>query len=462
MSERIAESLTISGVASGGISHVIVTNGFIYNAPQVQSDSLQINTADEVAISNIQIDSDPSAPAQNHGIHILNSGNVSVSDSHISRSRHGIYVQSTDSVRIDQTSIINSGVYGVKAGTLQDNSLVSITNSFIDHSLTDGINSDSGNLYVVNTKIVNSVGTGVYSSSLYCYCSDVIVDTCGSYCFYWLSNSKIEAENCTALNYGITGFEFDGGTALFSNCVASSTVTSFQVSGFVFRFNVEAAVMYNCTSYNNSGDGFLFVANSGLFTISDCTAYNNQDKGFDVRNTGGAFTFSNCTAYQNSNFGFYATAIAKSVALAFDNCVATLNGGDGFSMIAQISKFSSCSASANQGNGFSANGGTAIVVNCYSSSNVLDGFHIINNQALVLPYAVTLVMQNCVATANSQYGFYDGTANTMRNLSYTGNVAVANVVGNYNAAKGATPFFYKLAKDTAVNVFDNVLAELIV
>ncbi len=437
MNSRIAESIVISGAAGNTIEHVIIENGFIYNIPQVLGNSIQIDWADDIIISNIDIDSDPTASASNQGIHIANSGNIFIRESSIYRAFKGILVDSVNALTIDQTSIVSSVDASLYVGAISDSSIITLANSFIDNSRSYGVDANGGNIYIANTQVLNSAADGVFvTSTPYVYLKDVFVDTCQQ-AFYWQGAIKnVEAYNCTALNYSRVGFAMWAGSAILRGCVAFSTVPAtfpFPVNGFFAQQDANA-VMYNCDTAHNDGSGFSFIS-IGSFTFYNCTSLNNNAKGFDIN-----------PALVRGKYIFY-------------NCEASGNNDNGFSGLSTTCNFYSCDAIANTGNGFAVDEGNYVIAGCTASSNIGNGF-IFSNSGFE---NINVIVQECVAITNGQYGFFNNIpSDATQRAAYTGNAAVGNVLGDFNAEQGKTPFFWKFAKNQAISIFDNAVIELLV
>jgi hypothetical protein len=400
MGGYVAGSLIISSSGSGTISHIIVQNGFIYNAPQVAGMSATIDFADDVMLSNIQIDSDPSAPARNTGIDISNSGDIIIRDVGILRGLNGIAVHSANSLLVDQTSIINSSGIGIDIGPLPNTDLVIIRNSFIDGSAFSGIQCMGSTLYLNDSRILNSGAGGVVviGTSLYSYFNNVYVAFCGT---GFDLNQNIEMYNCTAINYTNFGFNISG-SGVLNSCLAQST-TSAQ-------------------------GGFACSTNFANFTFIDCQSLGNIN-GFDL--SANNVILYNCTSIGSSNAGFNMTGAGLETN-TFYNCIANGNSI-----------------------GFSAQSVVCSLLNCNASSNRSHGFSVTSSPT----FAATALVQNCFANNNEGYGFYNLAPGS--EVSYAGNAAVGNILGDYNAQKGATPFFWKFAKEQSITLFDNAVIEIL-
>lgn len=436
MSGHIAGSLIISPIGKssivGGISHIIVENGFIFNSPLVPGISVAIDLADAVTISNLQIDSDLSAPAKNTGVDIKSSGDVIINNVSISNAGTGINLHSLDSLFIDQSSIISSSSSGLFI-RLPNTSFVVVENTVIDSSGINGIDVQGSTLSVKNCQILNSATYGLHAQAGgYFEIENVLVNR-GQSCFQWDDGvDSVQMTNCSALNYRFEGISMEDnkGIAVLRGCFAQTDLTpSFPFIQSGFHINLKAsAVMYGCETYNNQGYGFFLESSKSAVLY-------------------------NCNAFFNTNLGFYIFSPTVNGVTKFYNCDAASNGGDGFFMDGTVCEFYNCSALSNAQHGFNVSFGSGVVYNCGATSNGGNGFSLSGS-------STKGVCQNCFAVNNSGYGFFNDA--TAVNMAYAGNAAVGNTLGEYNAAKDKAPFYWVFAKDTAATAFrDVVLAAIL-
>lgn len=436
MSGRIAGSIVISGAASGGIDNIIIENGFIYNsvlnvrsepiyrAPLATS-SLEIDSAGEVAIINVQIESDSSVA---NNINITNAGNVIIYNTDVMGGVYGVNVDSVNTLLIQYSNFTSCQQVGIRAVMASSNqSLIAIEDSVIKDTGPFGITGGGVNsqLYVANSQILltqsNALGLyWTYANGNAAYCENVIVDSAAI--SFQLEASQSKVSNCVASNYNSYGFIIAGDAAIFENCTARAGGSG--IVGFFIQQNV-SAVFNNCQGFYNDDSGFRHTSTK-FCKFYNCNALLNK-YGFLLE---GPCTLYNCDSSSNTYRGF---ELNSFVTMGLYNCNALVNAADGFFVRNALGVINNCAAIQNVGNGF-------------------------NIQA-----NVEGVFTNCFATGNQEYGFFDTTVPAGNpKVAYSGNSAVGNVLGDFNAEKGKAPFFWKFAKNQAITLFDNAVIEILI
>lgn len=435
MSGHIAGSIDISGVASGGIGHIIIENGFIYNSvlsvrkrpiyrAPLPTSSLAIDFAGAVTISNVQIESDASVL---NNISITNAGNVTIYDVGVIGGVYGVNVASVGTLLIQRSNFTSCQQAGILASLASSNSLIAIEDSIMKDTGFFGITGGGVNsqLYVTNSQIsfAQSGALGLIWTSNNgdaAYCENVIINSADI--GFQLNTSQSEMLGCIASNYNSYGFLIGGSTAIFKNCTARSG--SAGIVGFFIQDPVNV-VFYNCEAFSNSDSGFR-VTSTNAGTFFNCNAFLNQ-YGFLLQ---GPCTLYNCDSSSNTFRGF---EVNSSGTVGLHSCNALSNGGDGFFCRNGLGVLSSCGAIKNQGNGYNI------------QSNI------------------TGLLQNSSAISNGGYGFFDtGAPSSNSNVTYSGNSAVGNTLGDFNAKENKAPFYWVFAKDTAATVFRDVVLAAIV
>jgi len=321
---------------------------------------------------------------------------------------------------------------------------------------------------VVEDCVISSTSTSQIGS-LNAQADNVVIRNCilqgPAYQGIQVAGSNVTISDCTvqdgdASNY-LNGINLTNNTApgnpggaisaLIERCFVANNGT-----GFYINFAGFAVKLVDCVADNNAFDGFNIIGgstnnNNALAIICEqCSAQSNGLNGF-VAQVGGSgenadfenVVFTDCQAARNGVCGFLVLNSEDGLftSVAFDNCVAQVNSGDGFNLdnlsngansLNNIS-FNDCVSQGNTGGGSY----TTPYALASATTYIGNGFGLNSSISAGRSVAVsTVAFTNCVAQNNANDGFDFGGTDTAAGSNLVDNISCHYCTAEQNGSHG--------------------------
>ncbi|NYZ77726.1 right-handed parallel beta-helix repeat-containing protein, partial [Candidatus Micrarchaeota archaeon] len=230
---------------------------------------------------------------------------------------------------------------------------------------TNALNNDTYNITYLNATISGAAGTCISDPGL-------------------IDNRIFDCNNYTISGSG-------AGNGFFTSGELNATVRGCNISGFLYGIlisdNSHNCTVENCITYNNTNTG-TFIDSSSDVTVLNSLSYNNTNYGFRIRDSDDT-ELDNATAYDNQN-GFYlynadrtlinnsashnniqhgiyiTSVIGDSLNNTVKNTYSYNNGNNGFYLDTANTirtVFDNCTATNNTDDGFSISSGDYSIIN---------------------------------------------------------------------------------------------------
>ncbi|MBE3086931.1 MAG: hypothetical protein IMZ64_12030 [Bacteroidetes bacterium] len=303
-------------------------------------------------------------------------------------------------VAAGDTLFIRGGVYTDMLG-LYSGSYFGVRVSSHDGTALNLINVQA---YTGETPILDCSSLAAYAGTHY----GILLTNCDYWNIKGLLVRNVNEYTPNKLLYSGTAWEISDGTNItLDQCVVTTSMNGFTVSGTVTNLRYVNCDAHHCYDYYDTGglaNGFGGnMAAGSTISYDGCRAWSNSDDGWDCFAGHGYITFNNCWAWRNGKD------------------VPTIGNGDGFKVGPPVPNVEE-------------SGIQRTLTNCLSWDNKLMGF----DESMDVTSSMDMALYNCIAYSNGDYGFRFSAAPGTGVTTLRNNISYLNAVNYEGRARNIT------------------------